>query len=69
MTEFGTGSTLRDACPWLRNDLDRQERILEVTERNSVIEGLPPFREETRQRLIEQLKAMSGSVPHSAPAE
>jgi len=69
MTEFGTGTTLREACPWLRNDRERRERILEVTERNSVIEGLPPFREETRRRLIEQLKTMTASSTHPAPAE
>ena len=68
MTEFGTGPTLRDAFPWLQDDETRRERILEVTERNSVIEGLPPFREETRRRLLEQLKAPA-SAPHPAPGE
>lgn len=41
--EFGKGPTLREACPWLRDDAERHARILDVVERNSVIEGLPPF--------------------------
>ena len=39
--------------------LPRCESILDVTERNSVIEGLPPFQEETRRRLKEQLMALA----------
>jgi hypothetical protein len=57
--DFGTGPTLKDACPWLRDDAARCESILDVTERNSVIEGLPPFQEETRRRLREQLMALA----------
>jgi hypothetical protein len=38
-----------------------------VVERNSVIEGLPPFEEETRRRLQKQLAAISGPPP--APDE
>ena len=48
MIDFGTGPTLKEACPWLRDDAERQKRIVDVAERNSVIEGLPPFQEETR---------------------
>ena len=51
---------LQDGCPWLQNEEERIERILDVVERNSVIEGLPRFDEETRQRLKERLK--DGSV-------
>lgn len=64
--DFGTGPTLKDACPWLRDDLARCESILDVTERNSVIEGLPPFQAETRRRLKEQLLLASRQP---APAE
>jgi hypothetical protein len=65
--DFGTGPTLKDACPWLRDDLTRCESILDVTERNSVIEGPPPFQEETRRRLKGQLMALAARQP--APAE
>lgn len=53
---FGTGPKLKDACRWLQNDQARREQIMDVAERNSVIEGLPPFQEETRQRLMKELK-------------
>ncbi len=69
MTNFGSGPTLRDSSPWLRDGVERRRRILEAVERNSVIEGLPPFREETRQRLLKQLEAMAVAEPLTAPAE
>ena len=56
---FGSGPILKVASPWLRDDARRHEDILDVTERNSVIEGLPPFAEETRRQLREKLEAMS----------
>jgi len=59
MNHFGTGPTLRETSPWLRDDQERRERILDVVERDSVIEGLPPFQEETRQRLMKQLESMA----------
>ena len=43
MTNFGEGPALKDACPWLKDTAERHRRILDVTERNSVIEGLPPM--------------------------
>jgi hypothetical protein len=55
----GKGPTLREASPWLRDDAERRRRILDVVERNSVIEGLPPFGEETRARILAELEAMS----------
>ena len=61
---FGTGPTLKESSPWLREDKARRARILEVTERNSVIEGLPPFQEETRQRILAQLEAIA-SLPQT----
>lgn len=64
--EFGRGPTLKDACPWLRDDDHRHRRILDVTERNSVIEGLPPFQEETRRRLMAELRGLV--PPRPAPA-
>lgn len=59
MNNFGSGPTLRETSPWLSDDEERRERILDVVERDSVIEGLPPFREETRQRLMKQLESMA----------
>lgn len=64
--EFGNGPTLKDASPWLRDDEQRHERILDVAERNSVIEGLPPFQEETRRRLMAELRGLV--PPQRAPA-
>ncbi|MEX2120826.1 MAG: hypothetical protein WD847_14640 [Pirellulales bacterium] len=67
MKDFGKGPVLKDACPWLRDDAQRWESILDVVERNSVIEGLPPFQAETRLRILEQLKALSaGAGPEPA---
>ena len=65
MTDFGKGPTLAESNPWLRNETERVERILDVTERNSVIEGLPPFSEETRERLRRELTG--GSEIASTP--
>jgi hypothetical protein len=58
---------LKEAFPWLRDDEARIERILTVTEVNSVIEGLPPFQEDTRQKIRQHLSVMSVQV--STPAE
>lgn len=41
--EFGTGPTLRESCKWLQDDDERHRRILDVTERNSVIGGFRRF--------------------------
>jgi hypothetical protein len=65
MTDFGKGPTLAQANLWLRNDAERIERILDVTERNSVIEGLPPLSAEIRERLRKELTA--GSALAQAP--
>jgi hypothetical protein len=64
--DFGTGPTLKEACPWLRDDRTRIELILDVAERNSVIEGLPPFQEETRRRLRDQLLARAAQQPKTS---
>ncbi len=55
MNNFGKGPTLKEVSPELRDAQSRIERILAVTEINSVAEGLPPFREETRDRIRERL--------------
>jgi len=50
-----------ETCPYLRDPAERIERILAVTEINSVIEGLPPFGPESRERLRRQLEAMASA--------
>jgi hypothetical protein len=67
MTNFGKGPTLKEASPSLRDDASRIERILTVTEVNSVIEGLPPFDSETRERIRRAL--MSRCEPDAKPAQ
>lgn len=67
MVDFGKGPSLTQANPWLRDEAERIERILDVAERDSVIEGLPPFSEETRQQLRHELTVGLRHV--RAPAE
>jgi hypothetical protein len=58
------GPVLKEAFPWLR-DIDACcEMILDATERNSVIEGVPPFTAESRRQLKDELLALI-----SRPAE
>ena len=60
---FGTGPTLRDASPYLRDDTECIARILDVSERNSMIEGLPAFDESLRDSIRRELEAIfSGSA-------
>ena len=66
MIEFGTGPTLSEACRWLRDDKERHSRILDVAERNSVIEGLPTFDEVTRRLILQTLKEVSPAEPFEA---
>ena len=63
MTDFGKGQTLAEANPWLQDEAQRIERILDVTKHNSVIEGLPPLSAETHRRLREELMAAAGPAP------
>lgn len=67
MTHFGKGPTLKEASAELRDTPSRIERILTVTEINSVAEGLPPFREETRDRIRERLSRSAS--PSAKPGE
>lgn len=57
MIDFGVGPSLQEACPWLRDEAARHNRILDVVERDSVIEGLPEFTPEFREQLRQQLRA------------
>ena len=63
MENFGSGPTLKEAVPHLRDDKSRIERILTITEINSVAEGLPPFEEKTRARIRRALTAPSEPDP------
>ena len=67
--DFGKGLTLIEASPYLMDPRERVERILDVVERNSIIEGLPPFTEELRRELTEQLLARSAydGAPGESP--
>tara|TARA_R110002049_G_scaffold167265_5_gene333457 strand:+ start:595 stop:825 length:231 start_codon:yes stop_codon:yes gene_type:complete len=69
MKDFGTGKTLREASAFLRDDAQRHALILNVVERDSVIEGLPPFTEEFRNQLRQQLEAMVASEAASSKDE
>ena len=60
---------MKEASPQLRDDAERHARILEVTERNSVIEGLPPFSEETREKLRKQLQEIANHEHVTEPAK
>ena len=66
MTDFGKGPTLKEASSHLRDEHVRIERILTVTETDSVIEGLPPFREETREWIRASLTQLSSPSPERA---
>lgn len=63
MRDFGKGPTLKEASPHLRDNQVRIDRILTVAETDSVIEGLPPFSEEARQRIREHLIHLSEPSP------
>lgn len=67
MMDFGKGPTLEQANPWLHDEAERVDRILDVAERNSVIEGLPPLSEEMRRKLRKELTDAGG--PGRVPAE
>jgi hypothetical protein len=67
MTDFGKGLTLTQVNPWLRDEAERIERILDVTERNSIIEGLPPLSMEVLDGLRRELAV--GSELGQAPGE
>ena len=69
MKNLGTGPTLRESSPHLRDDAERHARILDIVERNSVIEGLPPFTEEMRLRLLKQLAAITPAARPTARDE
>ncbi len=56
---FGTGISLRQFSPHLRNDAVRHQMILDRVERDSVIEGLPKFTKESRAECLSEIKKAS----------
>ena len=64
----GAGPTLRDASPYLRDNTECIARILDVAERNSMIEGLPAFAETLRESIRRDLEAIL-SEPAGAPRQ
>ncbi len=67
--DFGTGPRLIDVHPDLKDPEKRIAMILDVAERNSVIEGLPPFTPELREQLRQELLAQAATTTTEAPAE
>lgn len=68
MPQASDSLSLAESSPWLKDPDERHRRILEVVERDSVIEELPPFSEETRRRIAEELRSLSRSLqPHVSP--
>ncbi len=71
MIDFGKGLPLQEACPALRDPQERLRRILDVAERDSVIEGLPPFSEDFKSEILRQSATISAlpeehlEQPHS----
>jgi hypothetical protein len=59
MSDHDLGPTLLEASSWLQDDAARHEQILDVAERNSVIEGLPPFTDAFKSDLRRQLREIS----------
>ncbi|MBI3618688.1 hypothetical protein HY213_01485 [Candidatus Peregrinibacteria bacterium] len=53
---FGKRATLWEHSPFLRKKNERAARIVDAAERNSIIEGLPPFGKHRRQRMIKELE-------------
>ena len=69
MVKPETSPTLIEASPFLQDPEERNRRILDVTERNSLIEGLPALTELTRSRILARLQAMDSAEPGAVPAE
>jgi hypothetical protein len=53
---FGKGKKLKASSKYLRDPQERTKRILDVAERNSIIEGLPKFSKQTRQNFARKLR-------------
>jgi hypothetical protein len=58
---FGSGQPLRQFSPHLRDPKECKEIILDRTERNSVIEGLPRFDAKIRKACEERIDATAAS--------
>lgn len=58
-----TTPSLLESSPWLRDAQERADRILDVAESDGIIEGLPAFTREARQRLHDFLAADASPGP------
>jgi len=67
--KHGIEARLPLAQGWRRTPPANHRRIIDVTERDCVIEGLPPSREETRRGIAEQRMAIDRNPPARLPAE
>ena len=56
---FGRGKPLRQHVKALRNPQERKDIILDRTERNSVIEGLPKFDNTIRKSCEKRIDSIS----------
>ncbi|MBU0766457.1 hypothetical protein KKF55_01570 [Patescibacteria group bacterium] len=56
---FGTGKPIRHFSKALRNTKKRRDIILDRTERNSVIEGLPKFDDGIRKSCEQKMDAIA----------
>ena len=56
---FGTGVSLRQFSPHLRNDAARHDVILDRVERDSMIEGLPRFTKQSRAECLKEIRNAS----------
>ena len=57
---FGSGTPLRQLSALLRDPKKRRDLILDRVERNSVIEGLPPFDAGTRDACLREMERING---------
>ena len=63
MDNRSSSKTLLQGCKWLQNDDVRNAAILEVVERNSIIEGLPRLSQAFRQRVGRKYRSLNGQQP------
>lgn len=70
---YGNGPSVIETNRWLQDDHQRHLRIVDVAERNSVIEGLPRFTRAMREQMLKRLAALAvpgpGLPPRSAQAD
>ena len=58
----GKGPSLRETSPYLRDEAECIARIIDVAERNSMIEGLPPFDDALRDLVRRDLQELADTA-------